>query len=72
MQKAAVFIEGLNRLTEGDSIRMASREKREALEEFRWMIEEFKVSLFAQELKTLFPVSEKRLEKKLKEIERMV
>ena len=50
----------------------ASKEKREACEAYRWMIEEFKVSLFAQELKTAFPVSSKRLEKKRKEIERMV
>jgi ATP-dependent helicase HrpA len=35
----------------------------EALEEFRWLIEELRVSLFAQELKTPFPVSVKRLEK---------
>ncbi len=32
------------------------------LEQFRWMMEELRVSLFAQELKTLFPVSVKRLE----------
>ena len=50
----------------------ATQEKTEALKEFRWMIEEFKVSLFAQELKTPFPVSAKRLEAKKKEIERMV
>jgi ATP-dependent helicase HrpA len=31
--------------------------------EFRWLIEELRVSLFAQELKTPFPVSTKRLEK---------
>lgn len=30
---------------------------------FRWLIEELRVSLFAQELKTPFPVSMKRLEK---------
>ncbi|NOQ65186.1 MAG: ATP-dependent RNA helicase HrpA [Methyloprofundus sp.] len=30
---------------------------------FRWMIEEFRVSLFAQQLKTPIPVSAKRLEK---------
>jgi ATP-dependent helicase HrpA len=35
----------------------------EALEDFRWLIEELRVSLFAQELKTPFPVSAKRLEK---------
>jgi ATP-dependent helicase HrpA len=50
----------------------SSRDKRIAVEEFRWMVEEFKVSLFAQEMKTLFPVSRKRLEEKMKEIERIV
>ena len=34
-----------------------------ALDEFRWLLEELQVSLFAQELKTPFPVSYKRLEK---------
>jgi ATP-dependent helicase HrpA len=33
------------------------------LEEFRWMLEELRVSLFAQELRTPYPVSVKRLEK---------
>jgi ATP-dependent helicase HrpA len=50
----------------------ASSDKREALEEFFWMIEEYKVSIFAQELKTAFPVSEKRLEEKLAQIKRMI
>ncbi|MBN2688448.1 MAG: ATP-dependent RNA helicase HrpA [Deltaproteobacteria bacterium] len=50
----------------------SSNEKQKALEEFRWMIEEYKVSLFAQELKTPFPVSRKRLEKRYKEIRRML
>ena len=49
----------------------ASDEKREAVDEYRWMIEEYKVSLFAQELKTPFPISRKRLEEKMKEVERM-
>ncbi len=35
------------------------------LEQLRWMIEEFRVSLFAQELRTLMPVSEQRLERQL-------
>ncbi len=40
------------------------RKKRDArLEEFRWLIEELRVSLFAQELRTPFPVSAKRLQK---------
>lgn len=33
------------------------------LANFRWLIEELRVSLFAQELKTPFPVSSKRLDK---------
>jgi len=48
-----------------------SDEKRAAVENFRWMVEEYKVSLFAQELKTRFPVSKKKLEDARKEIERM-
>jgi ATP-dependent helicase HrpA len=50
----------------------ASAEKRNALEDFRWMIEEFKVSLFAQEIKTPQPVSAKRLDTMLKELDRML
>jgi ATP-dependent helicase HrpA len=34
-----------------------------ALEEFRWLVEELRVSLFAQELKTPVPVSFKRVER---------
>ena len=32
------------------------------LQQYRWMLEELRVSLFAQELKTSIPVSPKRLE----------
>ena len=45
-----------------------SEAARQALAEFRWMIEEFKVSLFAQELGTAFPVSPKRLDEQLGKI----
>jgi len=38
------------------------------LEDFRWRIEELRVSLFAQELKTPYPVSFKRLDKLWAEI----
>ncbi|MCW8930117.1 MAG: ATP-dependent RNA helicase HrpA [Gammaproteobacteria bacterium] len=38
------------------------------LEEYRWLIEELRISLFSQELKTAQPVSVKRLEKKWKAI----
>jgi ATP-dependent helicase HrpA len=41
-----------------------------ALEAYRWLIEELKVSLFAQELKTVQPVSYKRLEKAWAELSR--
>lgn len=42
---------------------------RYAIEQFRLMVDEFAISLFAQqEIKTLFPVSKKRLEKKRDEI----
>ena len=33
------------------------------LEEFRWLLEELRVSLYAQELRTPMPVSVKRLAK---------
>ena len=38
------------------------------LENFRWMLEELRVSLFAQALGTRYPISEKRLEKAWAEI----
>ncbi|WP_250459643.1 ATP-dependent RNA helicase HrpA [Microbulbifer litoralis] len=40
------------------------------LQQYRWMLEEFRVSLFAQSLKTLMPVSAKRLDKAWRGIER--
>ncbi len=40
------------------------------LEEFRWLLEELRVSLFAQELKTPFPVSFKRVERAWSDLER--
>jgi ATP-dependent helicase HrpA len=50
----------------------ASEEKRKAIEDLVWLIEEYKVSLFAQELKTPFPISRKRLDARIEEIERML
>ena len=41
-----------------------------ALQDYRWLIEELRVSLFAQELKTPFPVSIKRLEKSWQDLNR--
>jgi len=45
------------------AVQRKTGEVSEALAEFRWLLEELRVSLFAQELKTPFPVSVKRLEK---------
>ena len=45
------------------NLRKANAEVSEALADYRWLIEELRVSLFAQELKTPFPVSTKRLDK---------
>ena len=41
---------------------------RPQLEEFRWMVEEFKVSLFAQELGTAFSISARRLDQQLEKL----
>ncbi len=47
-----------------ESMRYVGKESEE-LVQFRWLIEEFRVSLFAQKLGTRVPVSEKRLNKLL-------
>jgi len=42
------------------------------VEEFRWLVEEFKVSVFAQELGTAVPVSTKRLEEQLRKLQGLI
>ncbi len=49
-----------------------SVEKRAAIDELRWMIEEFKLALFAPEIKTAFPISAVRLARKIAEIDVLV
>jgi ATP-dependent helicase HrpA len=66
----AKFTDGLNQLLKELSP-SATDEKRQAVEDYFWMLEEYKVSVFAQELKTAMPVSAKRLQTKLGEIGRM-
>ena len=67
----APFVEQLKRMLECmDS--STSAEKRAAVEAFFWAIEEYKVSVFAQEVGTDGPVSVKRLKRLIGEIERMV
>lgn len=48
------------------------REKIPELHEFRWMIEEFRISVFSQPLKTSRPISEKRLEKQISVIQHQI
>jgi len=52
-----------NRLEELKTLR--NPQKMQELSHFRWMLEEFRVSVFAQSLGTSMPVSVKRLEKQL-------
>ena len=61
-QAVAPYLAKLNALAAG---RPKSADDRQRLEEFRWMVEEYKVSVFAQELGTAFPISPKRLDEYL-------
>ncbi|OPF31358.1 ATP-dependent helicase [Pseudomonas aeruginosa P47] len=48
----------------------AQEGKRDAeLQVYRWMLEEYRVSLFAQQLGTRLPVSDKRLAKQWSQVE---
>jgi ATP-dependent helicase HrpA len=63
-QKHAATLAGLWLNYEGRVKADRDAGRRDArLEEFRWLIEELRVSLFAQELRTPLPVSTKRLQK---------
>ena len=62
--KVIPFMAQLNKL----NLQEPSPECRKLLKEYRKMLAEFKISVFAQEMKTLFPVSPKRLNKKWQEI----
>jgi ATP-dependent helicase HrpA len=74
--QARPFVEALRRMKQDDLVERGrpkapeiSPEKKKLIDEYRWMVEEFKVSLFAPELRTAFPISPKRLAIKIKEIE---
>jgi len=63
-QKHAGTVQGLWNLYEARAKSDGDAGRHDAkLEEFRWLIEELRVSLFAQELRTPLPVSAKRLQK---------
>jgi ATP-dependent helicase HrpA len=44
-------------------IKRAKSDSSPELQHYRWMIEEYRISLFAQGLKTAYPISDKRLDK---------
>ncbi|MEN6432895.1 MAG: ATP-dependent RNA helicase HrpA, partial [Smithella sp.] len=67
---AAGKIEKISRLKDDISVDYPE-EKKMMIEELFWMIEEYKVSLFAQELKTPYPVSPKKLNQLIEEIEKL-
>jgi len=67
-EQVSHFIRTFNKLQE-EAAAGSSSERKAAVEEFRWMLEEFKVSLFAPELKTAHPISSKRLLLKLKTLQ---
>ena len=70
-EQARGYSQQLNELL-NDLTEETSKAKRDEIEALFWLIEEYKVSLFAQEIKTPIPISTKRLDKKLKEIGQMV
>ena len=61
MAKLTPFLTALKQLSSG----VRKGEARSEFERLQWMIEEFRVSLFAQDLKTAVTVSEKRLAEQL-------
>ena len=71
LQDVAIYAKHLQEIRDNITA-TTSVEKKNKMDEFYWMIEEYKVSLFAQELKTPYPVSPKRLHQLIKEIENII
>jgi ATP-dependent helicase HrpA len=70
-EQVSPFIRALRSL-KTESSENSSLERETEVEEFRWMVEEFKVSLFAPEFKTAYPISAKRLLAKVKALQKKV
>ncbi len=68
-QYAAMLQQWWQRYEERKALFQGQHKSSPALDEFRWMLEELRVSLFAQVLGTRYAVSEKRLEKAWKAID---
>ena len=71
LQDVAIYAKHLQEIR-NNMASTASAEKKDKTDELYWMIEEYKVSLFAQELKTPYPVSSKRLHQLIREIENII
>ena len=69
--KAALIRPYDQKLTQWVTSSSDSQAVLDAINELRWMIEEFRVSLFAQELGTAYPISTIRLDKKIAELLRL-
>ena len=67
----AELIEGYQNQLEKLAGETNSPEREAQIEELRWMLEEYLVSVFAQELGTAHPISPKRLDKKIEQIRQM-
>jgi ATP-dependent helicase HrpA len=63
-RKEAIFAPYWERYRQAVRPENAKKANPAALQEFRWLLEEFRVSVFAQELRTAVPVSPKRLDEK--------
>ncbi|HTI70761.1 MAG TPA: ATP-dependent RNA helicase HrpA [Candidatus Limnocylindria bacterium] len=61
----APYTEALRKLQSRDNL---TAEANRLVDEFRWLVEEYKVSVFAQELGTAIPVSPKRLDQHLEQL----
>ena len=68
MEKAEKLIPFSHQYSQIKQQDFLSHQQTEGLVELHWMLEEFKVSLFAPELGTAFSISEKRLEKFLEKL----
>ncbi len=71
LQDVAIYSKKFQEITNNEASTV-SAEKKNKMDELYWMIEEYKVSLFAQELKTPYPVSPKRLQHLIREIENII
>ena len=69
LRQLTPYLEALRQLDTQPSRTAEARREREA---YRWMVEEYRVSLFAQELGTAVPVSPQRLDRQLEAARRAV